>query len=224
MRGIFRDTVAELIDRKFVWAFGIITLFSVGLAVLGAQQLAEFSVNSEEMGLGEDLMKEALVRGTVNYVYFMLFIAVMASAGLIPRMLDRGRADFYLSKPMSRTSLLLTKFLTVWLVYSAVVILCSVLVYLATAIPGEGVDPSILYAFLFVPIMMAIWLSIVVAAGVLFNSTPLAMLIAFVIWVVQFIFQGYETFNAVIYGFLGVYKIVFISFNLVPFIALSIIG
>ena len=33
-----------------------------------------------------------------------------------------------------------------------------------------------------------------------------------------------ETFNAVIYGFLGFYKVVFITFNLVPYLALSIIG
>ena len=33
-----------------------------------------------------------------------------------------------------------------------------------------------------------------------------------------------ETFNAVIYGFLGFYKVVFITFNLAPYVALSIIG
>jgi hypothetical protein len=33
-----------------------------------------------------------------------------------------------------------------------------------------------------------------------------------------------ETFNAVIYGFLGAFKIVFLVFNLVPFVALLIIG
>jgi hypothetical protein len=33
-----------------------------------------------------------------------------------------------------------------------------------------------------------------------------------------------ETFNALIYGFLGFYKIVVISFNLVPYTALVIMG
>jgi hypothetical protein len=33
-----------------------------------------------------------------------------------------------------------------------------------------------------------------------------------------------ETFNAVIYGFLGLVKVVFIVFNLVPYLALSIVG
>ncbi|MBE0536230.1 MAG: hypothetical protein IH624_11230 [Phycisphaerae bacterium] len=33
-----------------------------------------------------------------------------------------------------------------------------------------------------------------------------------------------DTFNVVIYSFIGVYKIVVIVFNLVPYIALSIIG
>mgnify|MGYP001550534379 CR=1 FL=1 len=32
-----------------------------------------------------------------------------------------------------------------------------------------------------------------------------------------------EAFNIAIYSFIGIYKIVFIAFNLVPFIALSII-
>ena len=33
-----------------------------------------------------------------------------------------------------------------------------------------------------------------------------------------------ETFDAVIYRFLGFYKVVFITFNLAPYVALSIIG
>ena len=33
-----------------------------------------------------------------------------------------------------------------------------------------------------------------------------------------------ETFDVVIYGFLGLFKIVFIVFNLVPFLALLIVG
>ena len=33
-----------------------------------------------------------------------------------------------------------------------------------------------------------------------------------------------ETFNVVIYSFLGVYKLLFIVFNLVPYLALAIIG
>jgi hypothetical protein len=33
-----------------------------------------------------------------------------------------------------------------------------------------------------------------------------------------------ETFNALIYGFLGFYKIMVITFNLVPYVALAIMG
>ena len=33
-----------------------------------------------------------------------------------------------------------------------------------------------------------------------------------------------EAFNAVIYSFVGLYKILFITFNLIPYIALAIIG
>lgn len=34
--------------------------------------------------------------------------------------------------------------------------------------------------------------------------------------------MSHETFNAIIYSFFGVYKIVFIVFNLVPYIVLQI--
>jgi hypothetical protein len=33
-----------------------------------------------------------------------------------------------------------------------------------------------------------------------------------------------EAFNTVIYSFIGLYKIIFIVFNLVPFLALAIVG
>ena len=33
-----------------------------------------------------------------------------------------------------------------------------------------------------------------------------------------------ETFNALIYGFIGFYKVIFITLNLVPYLALALIG
>ena len=60
----------------------------------------------------------------------------------------------------------------------------------------------------------------------------------FILWTVCFVFAPdfvyriqskwfpipRETFNVVIYSFLGLFKIVFLVFNVVPFVALLIIG
>ena len=64
------------------------------------------------------------------------------------------------------------------------------------------------------------------------NGGVLVFWALFLICAPEFIFRMHskwfpmsrETYNAVVYGFLGAAKIVFVAFNAVPYVALSIVG
>ena len=69
------------------------------------------------------------------------------------------------------------------------------------------------------------WCTIINLAMLIFSSVMLAFAGNWVYGIHSKLFPlSREAFNVAIYSFLGLYKIIFIAFNLVPFIALGIIG
>ena len=73
--------------------------------------------------------------------------------------------------------------------------------------------------------MFFMWCSVINGAVLILSSLILVFGGSFVFRVhTRWFVMPRETFNAVVYGFLGFYKVVFITFNLVPCLALSIIG
>jgi ABC-type transport system involved in multi-copper enzyme maturation permease subunit len=197
MRGITRDTVVELVDRKMLWLFGLVTAVILLIVYASGGVRAEFSAG------GGTTSFEGLPPSTVSWIIgrvmsFLVFLTVLATAGLFPRMFERGRAEFYLSKPGSRTSLLMGKFAAVWFIYGLMVFTCGVLIYGATAIVHHTFDFDIIYLFIVYLGLLFVWLSVVAFAGIAFNSTVLAIISAFVVWVLQTVLAYHEALQALI--------------------------
>jgi ABC-type transport system involved in multi-copper enzyme maturation permease subunit len=128
MKGITRDCVVEMFDRKTVYLFAAVTFIAVVLALLSPKMEMEFYATGDiDMGSMGDFLTNPVTKVLSTFLAFMVFLVVMASAGLVPNMLAKGRADFYLSKPISRTSLLLNKLFGIWLVYGGTIVLCGIL-------------------------------------------------------------------------------------------------
>jgi ABC-type transport system involved in multi-copper enzyme maturation permease subunit len=193
MRGITRDCVVEMFDRKTVYLFIAVTFIAVVLAFLSPKMEVEFySTGNVDMGSMGDFLTNPVTKALSTYLMFMVFLAVMASAGLVPSMLARGRADFYLSKPISRTSLLLNKLFSIWLVYGGTVVLCGLLIYAALALTHGFFDWKIFYIFILVLVNLFIWLSITTTAGIVTGSTAMSVMSAFLVWVAQVILHWHE--------------------------------
>ncbi len=190
MRGITRDCVVEMFDRKTVYLFAAVTLIAVLVALLLPKMEVEFyATGNVGMGSVGDFLTNPVTKALSIYLKFMVFLVVMASAGLVPSMLVRGTADFYLSKPISRTSLLLNKLFGVWLVYGGMLVLCGILTYFALVSAHGFFDWKILYAFIFGLVSLFIWLSITTTAGIATGSTVMSIMSAFLVWVAQVILQ-----------------------------------
>ncbi len=192
MRGVIRDSLVELIDRKMLWLFGILTLIGV-LIILGAN-----SVDVEFYGQGVDIdevnqaMGNPALMGFNFFVYVMTFLVVMATAGLIPNMLVKGRAEYFLSKPVSRTRLLLSKVLGVWIVYGAMISVVALLNLLAAQIATDILQWSVVYVFVVNLLALLVWLSITAFVGVVSGSSAMAIMVAFLVWVIQKILVFHE--------------------------------
>jgi len=195
MNGILRDTIAELIDRKILYVFLGITVIAV--MVVAATSSVDLRVQVTGPGdfSGDSpslFVESAIVKLIGGFLSLLIFLAAMASASLVPNMLEKGRADFYLTKPLSRGSILLKKYSAIWLTYGGIVLASGLIVYLVAALVHRTADLRIAYLFGVSLINLSIWFSITVAVGVLTRSTPMAIMAAFIVWVAQTILAGHE--------------------------------
>jgi hypothetical protein len=193
MKGMTRDCVVEMFDRKIVYLFAAVTL----LGVLIALAVPRFDI---DIRTGGDLdtgdigtfLSNPVTSALSGFLSLMVFLAVLGTAGLVPNMLSRGRAEFFLSKPLSRASLLLNKTIGIWLVYGLTVILCGATVYTAVVIKHGFFDWNVLYLFGVTLVTLLIWLAITVTMGVFTNSGAIAIMSAFLFWAAQVILRFHE--------------------------------
>ena len=198
MRGISRDSLVEFVDRKVVWVFAAVVVVSLLVVVLTGSIETNLKIESSG-GLEMDDLNKApgnpALKGFSAFMSVMVFLAVMASAGLVPRMFDKGRAEFYLSKPLSRPSLLLNKLFGIWTIYSGAVLIGGGLVYACLGLVHGITDASIVVLTLFSLITLFIWLTITCFFGLLSGSTGIAIMAAFLFWVVEEVLSYREVFK-----------------------------
>ncbi|MDF1544925.1 MAG: hypothetical protein P1R58_07465 [bacterium] len=198
MRGLIQHTISELFDRKLVYAFALVTLVAVLLVLFSTT--IDISFGGEEQDLGDlsQAMGDTFLKGLSMFLSFLVFLAVMGTAGLIPTMLSPGQSDYFLSKPLSRTRLMLSKFCSIFSVYGAVIVVCGAVVWLAMSVSYLGFSGAIFYLFLSHLISLFIWLSITALAGVMSNSSAMSIMAAFTVWVLKVVVSSARAFEDVL--------------------------
>ncbi len=198
MRGLVRDTLTEALDRKIVWVFGIIAVISSLAALAPAWLDIQFGGQDIDVTeMGPELSK-GLLHMLNKIMWFLTFLSVMATAGMIPNMLTRGRADFYLSKPISRTSLLCSKILGIWLVYGGLMIATVAVVFLVSSAVYGVFDPNVWFILVGNMLLFFIWLSITTVAGILSGTAGMSMMAAFLFWAAQWLFEFHDALKALV--------------------------
>jgi len=188
MNGLWRDTLAEMVSRKMFVLFIIVTIV-LFMGVWGTWEIRhDMPGQMGDQGLGEgtvNVVTSMVVEALSKVMSVFVFLAVLATVGLIPRSLERGRAEFLLSKPLSRSQIYTGKLVSIWLVYGLMMTACGVSVYLVAVIAHGGFNPAMAYLFLMALLQFAVWLSIIGLASVWLGSASWAMIIVFSLWVAQ---------------------------------------
>ncbi|MBN1211677.1 MAG: hypothetical protein JXA92_03790 [candidate division Zixibacteria bacterium] len=188
MKGITRDSLVEMFDRKLVYVFAVVTALTVLIVILSGSIDGQIRMQTGgDMNVDDfnQVLGDPIIRVFEFFVSFLVFLAVMGTAGMIPTMLEKGRADYYLSKPISRTALFLNKFVGILIVYGLTIILCGGIVYLSLGLVHGIFDFRIVYLFLFSLLAFFIWYSITAFAGIVFGSNAIAIMSAFIVWILQ---------------------------------------
>ncbi|MCE1166021.1 MAG: ABC transporter permease [Bacteroidetes bacterium] len=178
IKGIFKEALAKKI---LLTIFGFFTLIIVLIifaitnsTVDGLQMMLE---SKSEGGLKEAVMM--LQSGIVSGIPMFMLIASMLiiTASFIPDMLKKGHIDLLLSKPISRTKIIIGQFLAgIILVFLSFLFLLGI-IWLIVSLKTGYWNINFLYSVLWFTLIFAVLYSAVILIGILSRSSILTIII-----------------------------------------------
>jgi ABC-2 family transporter protein len=139
--------------------------------------------------------------GLVNTIgaWIILLSGVIVTAGFVPNMMRKGAIDLMLTKPMSRPSILLMKYIG-GLMF--VVILTTIAVggvWIAIGVRTGVWTPGILYCIGGITFYFSILYAVSTLVGVLTRNAIVCIVVTmtfwFFVWLIGFLFQTFTTIN-----------------------------
>lgn len=189
------DTFREAFARRIFWGFfGCCTalllflMFILRIDVV-AGALATISIFGNTLPTTN---VQNLVQQTQSVIamalYFMgMALAIFASAGLVSAVFEPGRIELLLSKPVSRTHLLLGRYVGNLLVVAANILYLVVGSWLIFGIKTDIWGAGFLISSLFTIFMFGVMLAVIVLVGVLWDSAAVAIMVSFAMSIVTLI-------------------------------------
>jgi len=201
LAALIRDTFREAFARKIFWGlFGSCTVLMLFLIFIMRVDVVQGALATVSI-FGNSLPStnvQNLVHQTQWVIAWILFyvglsLAVFASAGLVSAVFEPGRIELLLSKPVSRTQLLLGRYAGNVLVVSANIlylVLGSWAIFgVKTGVWGAGfLLSSFCTIFLF-----SVLLAVIVLIGVLWDSAAVAIMATFAIVIITLILSQRAT-------------------------------
>ncbi len=220
-KALFLDALAQVLDNKI---FRLLVILTGGL-VLPAFLIAAkedqlvllwgwrsydyagiFEAFGQHVG-GIEKPNEALIgvlqSAFVNHVAgtIGIFFSIAATAFFVPRMLERGAADTLFSKPVSRLTLLLTRYFAGLLFVAVLAVILVGGIHLGLMLNSGYSDPGFLWSIPTLIYLFAVLYAVSILCGVLTRSSAAAILITLVF----FMFNGciHSIWRGVEYGRAG---------------------
>jgi ABC-2 type transport system permease protein len=191
---LIRDTFREALARKIFWGlFGLSTamilffLFLMKIDIVeGAVATVSLFGQASNRSTGLDQLVRGVYAGIATFLYtWGLFLSVFASAGLIPSVLEPGRIELLVSKPVSRTHILLGRYAGNVLVVSCNFIYLVLGVWTILGLKTGIWSPAFLLSIATTTFIFAVLLSVVVLVGVLFDSAALSTMISVALMIIS---------------------------------------
>jgi ABC-type transport system involved in multi-copper enzyme maturation permease subunit len=189
---LVRDTFREAFARRIFWGFfgscSALLLFLMFIMRIDVVQgaiatVTIFGRNTQSTDV------HALVQQTQSVIAMILYFAgmalsVFASAGLVAAVFEPGRIELLLSKPVSRTHLLLGRYLG-----NVLVVAANILYLVAGSWIVFGVKTSVwgagfLVSSLCTIFIFSVLLAVLVLIGVLWDSSAVAIMATFAIMII----------------------------------------
>jgi ABC-2 type transport system permease protein len=197
---LIRDTFREAMARKIFLALILVEtmyvlffLFILKIDIVEGT-VATFTVfGKTSHGMDVNRLVSEALGAVASFLYtFGMALAVFASAGLIPSVLEPGRIELLLSKPVSRHHILLGRYLGNLLVVGLIIAYMIVAVWAILGAKTGIWAASFLTTILTTVSAFGILLAVVVFMGVLWESTAVSTLVAIALMIISVILAQWE--------------------------------
>jgi hypothetical protein len=167
--------ITLILSGVFVGAFATVSFDSTGLSFLKWH----FEVFNPKV-IYNTLFSFVIISVWLTWVATIL--ALISTAGIFPDFVSGGSVDLYLSKPISRARLFLTKYISGLLFVTLQVIVVVIGSFMIFGIRGHQWLPSLLWAIPIVVCFYSYIFAICVFFGVVTRSTIAALLLTLLCW------------------------------------------
>ncbi|MBC8451428.1 MAG: ABC transporter permease [Planctomycetes bacterium] len=189
--GLFLDSTLQVLDNKvFRVLVGLAILPILITFVVGIREdsfsllfgLWELDYPNWISMLGDDprsALIELFLDVVVNSIAgsMGITVCVAATAFFVPRMLEKGSADLVFTKPLGRSVLFLSRYVTGLFFIAALGLFLTVGMYLGVLIASGLSYPGILWSSLTLVYIFALVHGVTMLIGLLTRSTPAAMIL-----------------------------------------------
>lgn len=189
---IVLDTFQECLGKKILLIYFLIStlllltlLFLLRIDINGMTAVLSGTFDTNQSSMSLDTLQKGLMKvqgGFSAGLYAVgLFLSVFAMADLIPGMMAKGRLDLYLARPISRSQLLLGKFVGAAAIIAANVLYTVLGIWLIIGIKTGIWTGGLLYGGLSIIFMFCIVYAFMMLFGILSRSTAVTIILTYVI-------------------------------------------
>ena len=202
---IFLDAYRDLNSRKLFWLavaisflvvaiVGVLGIDDTGVSVLGFHFDSKF-VNT--VFFPRDVFYKLIFQSlgiNIWLTWLAAILALISTASIVPELIASGSIDMMLSKPITRTRLFLTRWVTglFFAGFQALVFVAASFVVIG--LRGGVWEPALFVAVPVVVVFFSYLYCFCALMGVLTRSTVASLLLTLVFWLVLFGVQGAERF------------------------------
>jgi ABC-type transport system involved in multi-copper enzyme maturation permease subunit len=177
MKAIILNTFREALAKKiFIGYYIFYVIVIISMFIIVNQDTIEGLASLTDL---TEMVKSVQAAFIGLSFPLILFFSIISTASFIPSMTEKGTIDLMISKPLSRTQILIAKFTgAVLFVFLSFVFLIGSIWLILSAKSGYW-DPSFLLSIFTLTIAYAVLYSIVVLIGLMTNSSIVAILVNF---------------------------------------------
>ncbi len=195
------DTFREASARKIIWGFfgcstALILFFLLIVKIDVVQGAIATMTIFGKTGQTQDVNKavRSAHAGIAALLYgFGMLLAILASAGLIPTIFEPGRIELLLSKPIERWHILLGRYLGNLLVIALNIFYPVLTLWIIFGVKTGVWTAGFLWGSVLTLFMFAVYLSVILLVGVVWESAVVATMITFGMIILSLILYNKST-------------------------------
>ncbi|HEX7151374.1 MAG TPA: ABC transporter permease subunit [Thermoanaerobaculia bacterium] len=182
--------------------FIIIFAFAVNLDIVDGA-LAGAKLFGKEVNMDGGMSIEKIVvgfeGGFSGFLYFICtFLAIFATAHLVPRMQERGTIDLYLSRPVGRVRLLLSRYIAGLILAGSNIVYLMGSMWLIVLWKTEVAHPRFLMGGVIIFFVVAVLLAFAFLVGVVTSSTAVSIMTSYALFFFGFMLAAHDQYAAMV--------------------------